>query len=155
MSRRSRTMRARSPFYFWIIVLLCIPLIYFVIDRTYFEIVALETTGTVERIWGRDDRCGTKRRRYDCTKFTAAVRYEVQGAEYGIDVSAGTARGHGEPISQSDYRVGGGVMIAYNPRKPGHAYRNTFWDIWGAPVLTFFMQICAFFGGLKEKRESG
>ena len=146
-------MRARNKLYLMVVVLLCVPLAYFVIDRTYFEIVSVETTGIVESIAGRDDRCGKRRRRYSCTKFTATLRYEVQQSSYLIDVSAGTARGHGQSISKSDYYVGQSESIAYDPSRPTHAYRNKLWDIWGAPLLTFILQVCAYLGSLKDRRE--
>lgn len=147
-------MRVRNSFYFGIAVLLCVPLVYFIIDLTHFKIVSVETTGEVQQVMGRNDRCGRKRRRHDCTKFTAAIRYEVRGSGYMINVGAGRVRGHDQPVSLANYVVGQHEFIAYDPNRPVRAYRNTLWDIWGAPFMTFFLQICAFIGSLQDKRKN-
>lgn len=55
-------------------------------------------------------------------------------------------------ISQAKHLVGQQVPVAYDPDRPGRAYRDSFWDIWGAPLMTFFVQLFAFFGGFSEKR---
>jgi formylglycine-generating enzyme required for sulfatase activity len=144
-------MKIKNWFYLCIALVLCPLLAGVVIDRAHFAVVSSATAGVVVVVTARNDRCGGRRSRYACTKFSATLRYEARGSSYFIDVSAGRVRGHDQPVSLSDYRVGQHEKVSYNPRKPSEAYRNTFWDIWGEPVGIFFLQICAFLGAIGNK----
>ena len=146
-------MTIKNGFFFVVSVVLLLPLGYFIVDRIQFVSTSQQTSGVVEQLTGKSDRCGRKRSRHDCTKFRATLRYEVQGTQYRIDVSAGSARGHDQPISYADYRVGQTEIVAFDPSQPTRAYRNKLWDIWGVPIATFFFQIASFVAGISERRK--
>lgn len=144
-------MTVKQPLYFWVAVLLTLPLAYFLIDRAHFVWTSQTVMSTVEKVTASNGRCGRKRRR-NCTKFSALLKYNVGGEIYRFSVSAGTARGHDQPLSRARHHANQPVQVAYDPRNPRHAYRDAVWDIWGAPILTFILQLCAFFGSLTERR---
>jgi len=146
-------MKVQSRFLFGFSLLLFLPLAYFLYDRVEFVRTAAHTSGVVERVTGTNDRCGRKRSRHNCTRFRALVRYDVQARPYFIDVSAGTARGPNQPISRSMYSIGSRERVAYDPRRPSRAYRDKVWDIWGAPLITFFIQIGTFVASFSEQRK--
>jgi hypothetical protein len=146
-------MKVQSSFMFGVSLLLFLPLAYFLYDRFEFVRTAEHTIGVVERVIGENDRCGRKRRRHNCTVFTAVLRYEVKARPYSIEVSAGKARGHNQPISRSLYSKGSRERVAYDPRQPTRAYRDKLWDIWGAPLITFFIQIGTFVSSFTENRK--
>ena len=137
--------------YLWVAALLTLPLLYFLIDRIDFVWSSKTVMSTVENVRGENDTCGGKRK-YRCTRYYAMLQYDVDDATYRIEVGAGRERGYDQPLELANHRVGQAVQVAYDPSKPARAYRDTFWDIWGAPLITFFLQICAFFGNKKEER---
>jgi hypothetical protein len=145
-------MKIRNSLYFTIAVCLVIPLGYFLIDRTQFVLTAQGTMGTIQGVTATNTRCGRKASKHNCTKFNATLKYEVNGSPYWLEVTAGKARGHDQPKTLADYRIGDSVQVAYDPNNPNRGYRNALWDIWGAPILTFFLQIAMFFGGMKEEQ---
>jgi hypothetical protein len=146
-------MSIKKPFWFWSSVALAVVVVYFVLDRTVFLVRAERTTGVVTEVHGVNTRCGRKRK-HNCTRFTARVRFTAQIQEYTFSVSAGSARGHRQPLSRADYDVGESVPVVYNPGRPEQAYRDAFWDVWGTPVLAFFFQIAALLGSFQEKKKS-
>jgi hypothetical protein len=121
-------------------------------DRVVFLAAAERTVGEVTQLESRNGRCGGRRTRRSCTKFYADVSYRTGGATWVLEVTAGRSNGYGRPLAEADYRVGDRVTIAYNPRRPRQAYRDTLWDIWGAPLMAFFVQIGAMFGGLNDRK---
>lgn len=139
--------------YFIISLALCLPLGYFLIDRISFVQVAQRTSGVVEDVWGHNGSCGRKRSRHDCTRYDARLRYQTSAGQYRIVVSAGSARGHNQPVSRARYAVGAREIVAYDPRNPARAYRNKLWDIWGTPLVTFFVQICTFLASFSERKK--
>jgi len=145
-------MKVKSWLLFGIGVLLVVPLAYFVYDRVQFVLTAQSVTAVVDRVTSENDRCGRRRSRHNCTKYRATLSYEVQARRHHISVSAGTQRGHNQPISRANYRSGDRVSVKYDPARPARAYRNTFWDIWGAPIFTFFAQIAVFVASFAEQR---
>jgi len=147
-------MRVKQGLWFAIGLILLVPLLYFIGDRTIFMLRSQEAHGSVVEVQGKNDRCGgsRRRRRYDCTKFTAGVSYEVRASQYRISVSAGKTRGHDQPLSAADYAVGDSVPVVYSPRSPQRAYRNSIWDVWGAPIMLFIFQVGSFFAAFTEKR---
>jgi hypothetical protein len=145
-------MKVKSPLFFWIALLLFLPLAYFVFDRIHFVVTARPVSAEVSRVTSQNDRCGSRRSKYNCTKYYATLRYEVQGRWHQISVSAGRQRGHNQPLSGARYRSGDREAVKYDPRQPWRAYRNTLWDIWGAPLMTFFMQIAMFVASFSDKR---
>jgi hypothetical protein len=147
-------MKIRSSLLFGIGVLMVVPLGYFVYDRIEFVRTARQTAGVVEEVTRQNSSCGRKRTRHACTKYEATLRYEVQGAQYRIFVAAGSSRGHDRPISHAYYAIGARDVVAYDPRRPGRAYRDRFWDIWGAPLITFLFQIGTFVASFHEREKN-
>lgn len=139
----------KKHIYLWIAVGLLLPLVYFLYDRIDFVWSSKTVMSTVEDVRAHNDVCGGKRK-YACTKYDAKLVYLVNDVDYRIEVEAGRERGRNQPLSMADHRVGEAVQVAYDPRKPTRAYRNTWWDIWGAPFIVFLMQIAAFFGNQRE-----
>ena len=128
--------------------------LWLVVDRTMFLRSAEETTGTVVELSGRNDRCGRRKARYSCTKFSAHVEYETQsGSTHTLQISAGSARGHNQPASSARVRKGGPVSVVYAPDQPTRAYENTLFGVWGVPLLAGFAQIATFLGSLVEGRK--
>lgn len=146
-------MKLRKPFYFWFAILLLLPLGYFLIDRIDFVWSSKTVMANVEDVRAHNDVCGGKRK-YSCTKFDATLEYRVDGAAHRLEVKAGRKRGRDHPVSFADHQVGDSVQVAYDPRKPDRAYRNTWWDIWGMPFMVFLIQIGSFFGSLRERPQN-
>lgn len=144
-------MRVKQPVYFWVAVLATLPLAYFLIDRVHFVWSSRTVMSSVEKVTASNGRCGGKRR-YNCTKFQAELKYRVGDRNYWLSVSAGSERGHNQPLHYARHQRNQRVQIAYDPRNPARAYRNTLFDIWGAPIITFFVQICSFIGSLTEPK---
>lgn len=147
-------MKIKNSAYLGVSLLLILPLGYFLHDRLEFVRAAQQTEGTVEQVTSENSSCGRKRSRHACTKYEATLRYQVQGSQYRISVSAGRSRGHNQPISHANYAVGGREIVAYDPRRPGRAYRDKLWDIWGAPLITFLVQIGAFVASFTERQKN-
>lgn len=144
-----------SRIFFWVAMSLTLPLLYFVVDRSVFVWSSQPVASTVESISAENDRCGSRKRRYRCTKFSATLKYRVDGVTYSIVASAGSARGHDRPSSEARHHIDEQVRVIYDVRTPARAYRDMFWDIWGAPVLNVIIQVCAFIASLSERqRES-
>jgi hypothetical protein len=147
-------MKVKQPLWFWIGVLITLPLAYFVFNCVEFLWSSQKVLSTVENVWGENASCsqGRRRARKPCTKFHARLDYVVNGMTYDIYVSAGQSDGHDQPISQARHSLRERVPVVYDPRTPRRACRDTFWDIWGAALMTFFVQLFAFVGGFSEKK---
>ena len=126
----------------------------FVADRVVFLVRAEHATGEVTELSSYNTTCGRKRSRHACTQFRAHVRYTVNDEERSLDVSAGSSRGNNRPLSEANYARGSKVPVLYTPRNPNQAYRDTFFDVWGAPLMAFFPQIATLVGAFSEKRRS-
>jgi preprotein translocase subunit SecF len=128
--------------------------LWLVVDRTMFLWSAEETIGTVVELSGRNDRCGGRKTRYSCTKFSAQVHYETQrGSTHTLQISAGSARGHDQPASSARVQKDGPVSVVYAPDQPTRAYENTLFGVWGMPFFAGFAQIATFLGSLTEGRK--
>jgi hypothetical protein len=125
----------------------------FVADRTLFLLRAVRTTGNVVDLNATNGRCRCgKRCHYDCTKFQALVRFQTREEPATLWVSAGTSHGHNAALASAQYGVGNPVPVVFNPRNPTEAYRNSLWDVWGLPILTFFFQIATLIGSFTQRR---
>jgi hypothetical protein len=143
----------KSPTLFWFSMLLALIVLGFVADRALFLMHALKTTGNVVDLSAANGSCSCGRRcHYDCTKFQAQVRFQASETPAALWVSAGTAHGYDCPVAQARYIIGAVVPVIYNPRHPSEAYRDTFMDVWGTPLMTFFFQIVTLFGSFAKRQ---
>lgn len=134
--------RIKSPVLFWFSMALALVVLGFVADRALFLWHAVETTGNVVELSASNGSCSCGRHcSYSCTKFRAQLSFQTAATSAALWVSAGTAHGYDCPVSQARYDIGASVPVIYNPRNPGEAYRNSFADVWGAPLITLFFQI--------------
>ncbi|MEZ0260368.1 MAG: DUF3592 domain-containing protein [Alphaproteobacteria bacterium] len=147
----------KQPLFFIISIALLLVIGWFVVDRIVFLQNAKRITGKVVSISAHNDRCGSRRTRYSCTRFDAKVQYTPPetGKNYIMNLGAGSVRGHNQPVSRSGYQIGSGVQVAYDARKPETSYEDTFFGIWGTPLMVFFFQITTFFSSLTEPRRRG
>lgn len=115
------------------------------IRTTIFLLDAERATATVTAVRSADSTCReTKRRRrrsietrYDCTVFTANLEYRTNaGQQIDFERSAGSVRGHGQPISRARYAATQTVGVLYRPDQPNEPYLDTFIELWGGSLLT-------------------
>ncbi len=143
----------KQPFFLFIAVALLVVVAWFVMDRIIFLRTAEKTVGKVTHISFVDNRCGGRKRRHRCTRFTAHVQYvPLAGRLYNMNVSAGDVRGHGQPISRASLQVGSRVVVVYDPKNPAKAYEDSLFGVWGAPLMAFFAQIASLITSLTEPR---
>ena len=132
----------KSPVMFWFSMVLVLVVLGFVADRTLFLMRAVDATGNVVDLSAANGSCSCGRHcSYACTKFLAQVSFQAAGTPAALWVSAGTAHGHDCPVAQARYGIGDQVPVIYNPHNPTEAYRNTFMDVWGTPLMALFFQI--------------
>lgn len=140
----------------WLLVvsgILLVVALGFAIDRALFLVTAERTSGSVERITSSNGRCGSKKNKYDCTRFQAIVGFTTKDGRAGeITVSAGSSRGYDQPSSAADLSVRQAVPVVYSPRNPAKAYQNSLWGVWGAPLMAFIGQLATLFGSFSEGR---
>ncbi len=140
----------------WLLVisgLLLVGALGFAADRVIFLMGAQKTRGTVERLTAENGRCGSKKNKYSCTRFSADVAFTTSdGRSSSISISAGSTRGHNQPTSSANVSVGQGVPVVYSPRNPSKAYQDSLWGVWGAPLMMFIGQLATLFGSFSEGR---
>lgn len=125
------------------------------IERLVFVETAIETTGTISKVTGVNDRCGSSRRgrsRRPCTEFTATITFEHHGETFTTTTGAGSENGHDQPVSDADLHVGQRVPVVFAPGNPGRAYRDSFWDLWAWPLMAMFGQVATMFGAFVEPK---
>lgn len=144
----------KQPIFFIISIGLLLVIGWFVVDRMVFLQNAKRITGKVVSVSSHNDRCGSRRSRYSCTRFDAKVQYTPPetGKSYTLSLGAGSSRGHNQPVSRASYQIGNSVQVAYDARKPETSYEDSFFGIWGTPLMVFFFQITTFFSSLTEPR---
>lgn len=137
---------------FWFSMVLALVVLGFVADRTLFLLHAVKTFGNVADLSAANDSCSCGRRcHYDCTKFQAQVHFQASETPAALWVSAGSAHGYDCPVTQARYGIGDSVPVIYNPHHPGEAYRDTFSDVWGTPLMALFFQIITLFGSFTKR----
>lgn len=142
----------KRPLLYGLGAILVIVALGFVVNRMLFLASAERTVGHVSHVQGRDTRCGSRRSRHACTRFDATVDYVVGGATLTLDIDAGRTRGHGAHVSTADVGVGDAITVVHAPGgRP--AYQDTFFAVWGTPLITFFIGLASAFGGWREKEE--
>lgn len=141
----------------WLLVISGICLVvglFLVVERAFFLATAEETQGVVVTVESSNSSCGSSKRRYACTKFKAFVEYRAgtNPAPFTIDISAGSSRGRDRPLSEADLHKGASVPVVYSPTNPAKAYQNTFFGVWGAPIIAGIAQLGTLIGSLSEGR---
>lgn len=116
------------------------------------------TEGVVERIDARDDRCNRSgkqgKRKYDCTRYTAAIRFAHAGRDYTVEVGAGKHKGHGQPLANADLRPGQRVPMLVPRDAPQEALHGTGASlrVWGGALLAFlFAAVLAFVSFVRNR----
>lgn len=111
---------------------------------------AQTTTGHVVSVTSKDGRCGSRRSKHNCTRFSSTIEFTVDGTTHTLQRSAGRTRGHGRPVSDADRQVGDAVAVVHGAGgKPAYAGKG---DVWMAPILTLVFGAGAGAGGLVRKR---
>jgi hypothetical protein len=121
---------------------------------------AAEAQATVSDIAARNDRCSSgrkkHRRRYDCTIFTATLRFDHTGTGRTATVPAGKAREHDQPPSAANLRIGQTLPIVYRQSAPyGDVYRadrGKTLAIWGKTLLALLFGAVFFFIAIVSHR---
>lgn len=143
----------KQPWLAGISAILLFVVLWFVVDRLWFLQSAETAMGTVRNVTSYNDRCGSKNNRYACTKFNADVAFvDKNNSSYQISISAGSCRGSNQALSNASYGVGANVEVVYDPKNPRRAYQNTFFGVWGTPIMVFAFQVSSFFASLFEKK---
>lgn len=113
-----------------------------------FAMHAAHAEGRVERVEARDARCtasGTGKhhvsRRYDCTRFSAIVRFEHAGRTHVVPIDAGKRKGHGRPTTDADVRAGDRVPMTFAADRPQEAFRggSASLRVWGPSLLALLV----------------
>jgi hypothetical protein len=112
------------------------------VDRAYFVGQSAVVTGKVVRVEAKNDRCGRRRSRYDCTEFNALIDFSLASSSFEIGRDAGSGRGHNQPVERADYHVGQTIGVRYKLDEPEVAYLDDWWDIFKTPIFILL------FGGL-------
>ena len=129
----------------------------FAINRVMFILNSKKTTGTVVSVTGSNHTCssGSKRNRhtYPCTQYSATIEFIPEGlAKHDFSVGAGSSRGYDRPIQNASLRTGENLPVIYNSKDPNEVYRDTLFDVWGAPIMALVAQIGSLFASLSEPR---
>jgi hypothetical protein len=143
----------RNLWLFVVSMVLVVVVLGYGLERLVFLAGAERTTGEVTQLSSVNGRCGGKRKR-PCTKYYADVAYVVRETTYTVNVPAGNVRGHDRPLNHAQYEVGNPVAVVYSRRRPGRAYRDAFYDIWGGPLMFLFAQIGTLLGSFTERRRT-
>ncbi len=155
----------KSVFLFFVSVILFLVGCGFLVQRIAFLSKAEKVVGQVSNVASENDRCSSSRRRrrggssrtyYDCTKFQAEISFNTLSGQYSsFVVSAGTSRGHNQPLSLASYRNGDPVPVLYDPKDLSTACRDSFMDKWGTPFMVFLFQFATMIGsvfGVRARR---
>ncbi len=141
----------KQPLLFGISGLLLVVTVVLFVWRAGFWLSSVETEGRVVAVEASDGRCGSKHK-HDCTRFEAVIEYTASGAKHRTTATAGEARGHRQPVSAADHRVGERVPVLYSALDPGTACRDSVFDVWGAPIMALLMQVMTLVGSFFEGR---
>jgi hypothetical protein len=121
------------------------------IRAAIFVSKATHADGTVEQVTARNDRCsrssGGKHHtttRYDCTRFSATVRFAYGGSDRRVILDAGKRKGHDASPAEASLHAGEQVPMTFDPGHPDAAFRggNASMHVWGLPLLALL------FGGV-------
>lgn len=142
----------KQPWLLAIAALLVVVAIGFALRQASFLMTADRTTGTVTRVDARNSTCGSKRNRHSCTRFDAEVRFDVNGRSFDFTVDAGSVRGSNQPKSRASHPEGSQVKVVYSKSNPNRAYRDSFFDVWFAPIASAAGAVASALGSTSEGR---
>jgi hypothetical protein len=124
-------------------------------ERIWFLSRAEKTNASVQSIQGEDRRCGRRKHRYDCSRFRATMFFESVTGTQVVTLPAGSVRGHGQPVTRADYRIGRQVALLYDRHNPKKAIPDTFLHIWGVTLFAGLghglILLRGLFGGRSEE----
>ncbi|MGN6152158.1 MAG: hypothetical protein ACTHOH_09150 [Lysobacteraceae bacterium] len=110
---------------------------------------ATHADGTVEQVAGRNDRCTRSNgsgkhhttKRYDCTRFTATVRFAYAGRDHRVVLEAGKRKGHDASPAQVGLHAGEHVPMTFDPDHPDDAFRGGSGSlrVWGPSLLALLV----------------
>lgn len=144
----------KKPWLLVVSIILAFVILYFIVDRIEFITNAEKTIGRVQSISVRNDRCGGRRNRYECTEFSALIGFTTKAGKYGqFNIRAGSARGHNQPISRANLQTSDYVNVIYDPRDITRVYEDSFYGVWGTPIMIFFFQISTLFGAMSRPKD--
>jgi hypothetical protein len=144
----------KQPFFALIALALLVAAGWFVMDRLTFLHTAERTAGKVVSVSARNDRCGGRRSRHSCTRYTAHINFSPlhSSGTYNLSISAGSHRGYDQPVNYASHTTGDAVQVVYNPKKPDEAYEDSLMGVWGTPIMLAIGQLISFFTSLTEPR---
>jgi hypothetical protein len=123
------------------------------IERTVFLLRAERTIGDVTHVTAHNSRCSSRYSRYDCTLYSALVRYVVDDVPYFLQLFAGEERDRNRPTTLARYQVGQQVSLIFDPRRPATAIRNTFSDLYAGPGSAFVMLMVFLAASFRQPQE--
>lgn len=110
---------------------------------------ATHADGTVEQVAGRNDRCARSNgsgkhhvtRRYDCTRFSATVRFAYGGSDHRVVLDAGKRKGHDASPAEARMHAGEHVPITFDAGHPEDAFRggSGSMHVWGPALLALLV----------------
>jgi hypothetical protein len=145
-------LRVKNQLLFVISMTLLLAFCWSVISQLLFLSRAERAVGVVREVRAQNGRCGGKRR-HDCTRFHAMVEFQSAGSRQSSYLSAGDARGHGQPLSKARYRIGDPVPVVFDPSRPEEVYRDKFLDVWGSSLAWLALQIVSLVASLRGSKE--
>ncbi|MFZ5636387.1 MAG: DUF3592 domain-containing protein [Pseudomonadota bacterium] len=121
---------------------------------------AVRVEGTVARVEARDDRCSRSRsgkhsgtQRYDCTRYSAFVRFVHAGRAYTTEVAAGKRKGHAQPATHADLQPNQRLPMLFAPDRPQEAIRgDERLRPWGGALLAFLFGAVLLLVSMVRKR---
>lgn len=102
----------------------------------------------------KNDRCGSKYSRYDCSKFMARIVFaSTSTKKLGvISVPAGSVDGHAQSVRLANKHIGDKVAVRYDPSDLSRAYLDDAFDIWFTPIIVSVAPILLFFSSLRSSK---
>lgn len=85
--------------------------------------------GSVARVESHSGTCGSGSSKHPCTKYRRLVSFTDSAGEDHEFLDKNTSN------SSSAYRVGQRVEVLYMPDDPQNATINTFFSLWGVPII--------------------
>ncbi len=121
--------------------------------RMWFLSSAERTSGVVEDLEGYNSRCGGKNSKYDCTKFSAAVKFTSKTGSAGhLTVDAGSTRGNDQSTTHASRPVGSNVAIVYDPNDVTEAFEDSFMALWMWPAGSLGASVLFLVSALRRRR---